>query len=392
MITHTRIAALCALTFGLAACDSSQEPGAIAEAETAVGVFEANAFPTGVNIVGVSNRPDAENRDRILKLNRSLDRRSKLAGEPRFDRAVPGGVKSFQQVAFAGPQRDFVGTFDGNDGFGKLIRTNRRGTIEAVTNVGRRPKGVIVDAVIGGSSYIGVADFGINTGSVSPARVLFYNQEFAQGEAPVARLTNFGTGGRVWDLFYSQEADILFLSKTNGEVAAYDNFSAAIAPVIAGTAPGSSVMPTREFAISNKQDMPQSKRSLNLHGIAYDAETDILIVSDVANPANPLSGRIYTIANGSTAGAPPNASGTQSNLVSFRARIRSLAAPANNNTLLGNPVDILGFGENLYVAAKGTNRVLRFDNILTATGNQGNRAPDAQREVIGAESVSLFLR
>ena len=288
MLTRTKVAALCALTFGLAACDSSQEPGAISEAETADGIFEANAFPTGVNIISVSNRPDTENRDRIYKHGRSLERRSKLVGEPRIDRAVPGGVKSFQQVAFAGPQRDFVGTFDGNDDIGKLIRTNRRGTIEAITNVGRRPKGVIVDAEFGGSSYVGVADFGITSGSMSPSQVFFYNQNFAPGEAPVATLTNFGTGGQVWDLFYSQEADILFLSKTNGEVAAYDNFSAMITPVLGGAAAGSSVTPTREFAISNPQNSTQVKRSRNLHGITYDAETDILIVSDVSKPDRPV--------------------------------------------------------------------------------------------------------
>jgi hypothetical protein len=392
MTQHTpaRVVALCALAFGLAACDSTQEDANSTPAPaTADGIFEANLFETTNSIVSVSNRPDTENRDRLYRLDPSLATRATLIGETRIDDGVPGGVKSFQQAAFAQDGRDFFGTFDGNDNVGKLVRADRRGQIEAITNAGLRPKGVFVDINVG-NGYVGVADFGT---SEANSQILIYADNFADGAAPAATITNLGTGGRAWDLFYAADEDILFVTKTNGEVAAYDNFVGQVGPVIFNNVPGSTVAPTREFAISNPDANPTTvKRSLNLHGVAYDSDTDILIVSDVANPAQPLSGRIYTIADGNTVGAAPNATGTPSNLVPFRARIRSRAAPDNNNTLLGNPVDILGFGGNLYVAAKGTNRVLRFDNILTAVGQQGNRAPDAAREVEGAESVAFFQR
>lgn len=382
MLSPTRLTALVALTFGLAACDSAQDaPGS--EAETAGALFDASVFPTTNNILATQNLPDARNADRVYRVTPSLSSASRLYDEQRLDDAIPQGVESLQQVAYATATTRFFSTFDGEDGNGYIVRTNRRGEVNAVTQAGLNPKGVFVDIQVG-TGFVGVADFGTSTAN---SQILIYNDSFADGEAPVITITNLGTDGRAWDLFYSDSDDILFVAKTNGEVVAYDNFVSQAQDFIGFGVP---VTPDREFAVSNPADNPRVKQSLNFHGVSYDDDTQILIVSDVRAPSNPLSGRIYTVDNADEVGGPPNAPGTPSNLVDFRARLRS--PMGGNNTMLGNPVDILGYGGDLYVAAKGTGKLLRFDNILTRTGQQGNISPDAMRDLEGAESVSFFQR
>ena len=382
MLSSTRIAALVALSFGLAACDSAQDAPA-AGTETAGVLFDASVFPTTNNIIATQNLDDSLNKDRVFRVNPALTSAARLYDEPTLDAAIDEGVESLQQVAYARNTATFYSTIDGEDGNGYLVRANRRGEVEAVTMAGLSPKGVFVDIQVG-TGFVGVADFGT---SEANSQILIYNENYAEDEAPVVVISNLGTGGRAWDLFYTEADDILFVSKTNGEVAAYDSFVSKAQAFIGF---GTPIVPDREFAISNPNDTPRIKRSGNLHGISYDDDTQILIVSDVRNPANVMSGRIYTVADGDEVGAPPNAPGTPSNLVDFRARIQS--PMGGNNTRLGNPVDILGFGQNLYVAAKGSGKLLRFDNILTRTGLQGNISPNAMRDLKGAESVSFFQR
>ena len=374
------IAALCAAAFGLSACDSAQQDST--EPTSADALFDASVFGTTNNIIAVRNAPDAENRDRAFRADPALNGKARLFDEGQLDAAIPGGVRSFQQAAFSLADRDFYGTFDGNDGNGRLVRVNRNGSIAAVTNAGTMPKGIFVDIDVS-TGFVGVADFGM---SAATSSILIYNEDFADNEAPVIVISNLGTGGRAWDLFYSEEDDILFVSKTNGEVAAYDNFRSLAVDFISEATP---IAPTREFAVSNPST-PGTRESTNLHGISYDEDTKILIVSDVRIPTNTQSGRLYTVDNGDTAGAAPNTAGMPSNLVPFRARFQS--SQAGNATRLGNPVDILGYGDDVYVAAKGSNQVLRFDDILTRTGDQGDTAPNATLTVEGAESVAFFQR
>ena len=381
MITSIRLVALCGLAVGLAACDSAQE--APVSPESADGLFDASLFPTSSNIIAVRNAPDAENRDRVFRTTQALSRKDRLYDEPTLEAALGMPVASFQQVAFARGSGRFYSTLDASDNTGRIVRANRRGDIRAVTTAGIAPKGVFVDIDVS-TGFVGVADFG--TGPMD-SQILIYNENFQDGEAPVITITDLGTGGRAWDLFYSNADNILFVSKTNGEVVAYDNF-VSMAQAFLGS--GTPIMPTREFAISNPNDPSPVQESENLHGISYDDGTRVLVVSDVRDPSAPLSGQIYTVDDGDTAGGPPNPAMTPSTLVDFRARLRS--PMGGNSVMLGNPVDVLGFGDDLYVAAKGTGKVLRFDNILGRVGEQGAISPDAMIDVQGAESVSFFNR
>jgi hypothetical protein len=130
----------------------------------------------------------------------------------------------------------------------------------------------------------------------------------AAGENAVP-LASTPLAGNAWDLVYDEPSDRLFLAMTNGTVVVVDDY-------VAG---GFMATPSRTLT-------PDTAGTVsNIHGIAYQADTDTLVITDVGDAAVADDGRLYVIGNASTA----NGTVTPS---------RSLFGPA---TMMGNPVDLV---------------------------------------------------
>lgn len=214
------------------------------------------------------------------------------------------------------------------------------------------PKGLIV---ADGPDALVVADNGAE-GSI---RVFELD---ATGDAtPTFVVTN--AGANVWDVAYDEDDDRLFVARTDGVVAVYDDFF----DTEGAGGPDRTITPSAAG----------EQISVNLHGIAYDEETDILVLTDVGDAANTTDGQLFTIASASTADGN----------VAVRYRL------SGSTTRFGNPVDVaLAEDGSVYVAEKSNDAVLRYDGILTATttsGDPASEAPDAQIGVLKAESVAF---
>ena len=165
-------------------------------------------------------------------------------------------------------------------------------------------------------------------------------------------LGSFSTPAPPWDLVYDQPNDREFVALTNGSIAVYDDITNTF---------GSG--PARTFTADGLD---------NAHGIAYDAVSDTLIVSDVGAITTGANddGELYVFSNASTA------SGT----------VTPRAVIGGSNTQLGNPVDIDLQGVDLRVAEKTNDQILIFANILQSTG--GNLAPAVAVAETKPESIT----
>lgn len=159
----------------------------------------------------------------------------------------------------------------------------------------------------------------------------------------VTRLS-LGNAG-AWDIAYDEASDKLFAAMVNGTIAYFPNFLASNGigiPVI--------FQPDNALAASN------------MHGIAYDAAADRLVVTDVAVPSGGefnVDGSLYVFDNASS-------------LVGSVSPSRTIRGP---NSLLGNPVDLLLSGPHAIVAEKANagGQLLVFRNV--ASGASGDVAP-----------------
>ncbi len=195
-------------------------------------------------------------------------------------------------------------------------------------------------------SFVIVADFGAKAIAVFPIAA-------SNNAEPTFRTTNLGGTRSVWDVFHDEAKDRLFAAGTDGSLLVYDAFS---------TARGADG-PTRTITPAG---------GVNLHGVAYDAETDTIFATDVGDAMVTTDGKIYVIENASTA------SGTVTPKVTI----------AGATSKLGNPVDCAYDGERLYVAEKSNDLLLRFDGLAALDG-MSDRAADASIAVVKAESVAL---
>ncbi|MEZ6014444.1 MAG: hypothetical protein R3F49_04970 [Planctomycetota bacterium] len=180
----------------------------------------------------------------------------------------------------------------------------------------------------------------------------------AGGDVPPLAIATLATPP--WDVDFDELNDRLFVTLTDGTVAVVDGF-------IAGGFQGT---PTRLIVPSDAAALPIG---VNLHGIAYEAMSDRLIVSDVGDALVDNDGALYVIANASTADGNVRP-------------VRTIAGPA---TRLGNPVDIALDGDRLRVAEKlnGGGQLLLFEDIFS--GTLSDVAPKVSRANIGAESLVL---
>lgn len=156
-----------------------------------------------------------------------------------------------------------------------------------------------------------------------------------------------------WDLAYNETQDILFLAMTNGTILVVDNYVAGGFDATAAR----TITPGDGSSISN------------IHGIAYRAATDTLVVTDVGDAAVADDGKIYVISNASSA----------SGMVTPD---RTVAGPA---TLLGNPVDLILDGDKAYIAEKSNDAILVYNNIFS--GASGDVAPSKTVAAVKPESL-----
>ncbi|MBL4570080.1 MAG: hypothetical protein JKY21_02840 [Alcanivorax sp.] len=170
-------------------------------------------------------------------------------------------------------------------------------------------------------------------------------------------LASTALAGNTWDLAYDEAADRLFLAMTNGTVIVVDDY------VDGGfmATPARVITPDTAGSVSN------------MHGIAYQADSDTLVVSDVGDAAVADDGRLYVIENASTANGMVTPA-------------RTLAGPA---TKLGNPVDLVLDDSTVYIAEKSNDAILVYRNVFS--GGSGDIAPNKVVDSIKPESLAIIL-
>ena len=331
--------------FGLAACDAADSPAA---PETATGAFDAALFPDAGELIVISNRSDAPDRDRAIRY-RNPDA---FARKTAFFRQKQTGVTSFQTAKFDEVENDFFGTFDLETG-GRVARYSRQGELLATSDDLVSPKG------------FDIASFGVGAGSERFLVVADVGQAgiFIYDAATLASLLTLSEpdGVRAWDVHYFEPSAAVFAANTDGTVSVYSFFSG--------------FDPIGRFQVLGADGQP----AVNLHGITFDPESNTLAVSDVGLAGNPDDGAIHILdLSAFTGDGSP---------------LQARATITGPNTRLGNPVDIAGSGADLFVAEKanGGGRVLRFANVLAASGVL-DVAPAAADALPNPESVDVIVR
>lgn len=174
----------------------------------------------------------------------------------------------------------------------------------------------------------------------------------AAGDSATALATT-ALPGNAWDLVYNESLDRAFLAMTNGTVLVIDNYVASdFSAMNART-----ITPGDGMAVSN------------IHGIAYRADIDTLVVSDVGDAGVADDGKIYVISSASTAEGMVTPD-------------RTLAGPS---TLLGNPVDLILEGNRAFIAEKSNDAILVYNNIFA--GESGDVAPSRVVDSVKPESL-----
>lgn len=114
------------------------------------------------------------------------------------------------------------------------------------------------------------------------------------------------------------------------------------------------------------------------HGITYDADEDLMILTDVGAASSPTDGALITIKNWSSV--------ISDNMVSSMEQIRI----SGGSSLLGNPVDVAYDKANktIYVAerARDGGRLLGFRNLFAS----GGAAPFYNRNAPGISAVNFM--
>ena len=212
----------------------------------------------------------------------------------------------------------------------------------------KAPKGLQVVDDLG---LVIVADFG------AKAIVVFDRDLNKMGS-----VTNLGGDRSIWDVYHDVASNTLYAAGTDGVLVAYDGF----ATTMGADGPSRMIIPS---------DAQGNKISVNLHGVAYYAPNDELILTDVGDATSAEDGQLFVMTQASAS------YGNQTVSV-------QIGGPAS---MLGNPVDVVFDGTYAYVAEKSNDMVLRFDNLLAMDmmGMMGDSAPSLMIEVTKAESVAL---
>jgi hypothetical protein len=276
-----------------------------------------------------------------------------------------GVLQSLESLALA-PDGGSFATVDIEGGRGAIVHFSGLGAAadgDALGSGERRiagdatgliaPKGLRV-ADLGGATVVLVADAG------APARDIKVFAADAEGDAaPLFVIADLGADRAPWDLDYDEAADRLFVACTDGALVVFDDVSVDMG----ASGPSRTVSPAAAGV-----DI-----AVNLHGVQYLADLDMVVLSDVGDAGVATDGQVFTVAAASTA----------EGLTDVVARIRGEA------TLLGNPVDLVVHEGALYVAEKSNDRLLRFDAVADLSG-EITAAPDGELAVAKPESVFLY--
>lgn len=217
-------------------------------------------------------------------------------------------------------------------------------------------------AVVDDLSVLVVADF-------ANADIKVFDLAAEGDTAPLFTTVNLGETARgdprnPWGLRFDSDHNRLFVAATDGTVLVYDHYLVNQGE----NGPDRVIVPSAAGA----------KASANLHGISYLADRDTLILSDVGaattadEPGFDTDGKLFVLENASTAEGSTE----------VKSQIRGQAS------LLGNPVGIVFDGNDLYVAEKASDLILRFNDVLDLTGIT-DVAPNGAVTVPAPESVVL---
>lgn len=218
------------------------------------------------------------------------------------------------------------------------------------------PKGIEIAEAAG---YLFVADNGelINNDNLKVFNTL--------NDGNVAPVATTDLPIKPWDLAYDEAGDRLFVALTDGTVAVFDRY---VQGGFGRNGPDTLLTPV---------DRLGNKLSFNLHGIAYNANLDALVVTDVGIATTPdqpgftSDGAIYVLHDVS------DADGTI-----IPGRI--IEGPG---TLLGNPVDLVLNGTEARVAEKGGDKLLVIEDVFF--GLNGDVAPTVAADATQPESLVL---
>ncbi|MEM9103542.1 MAG: hypothetical protein AAGB12_14610 [Pseudomonadota bacterium] len=180
-----------------------------------------------------------------------------------------------------------------------------------------------------------------------------YGISAGEPEFPYMTLT---TPASPWDLTYDEDTDRLFVALVDGSILVADNFVASDYSLESPRI----IRPNADAEISN------------IHGIVYDASSDRLVVSDVGDAAVADDGKIYVIADASTA----------------EGNITPEMIFEGSNTQLGNPVDIAMADGWLFIAEKSNDKLLAYENFFSKT--PGNTSASIVVDFIKPESIALI--
>ncbi|WP_037318720.1 hypothetical protein [Salegentibacter sp. Hel_I_6] len=168
----------------------------------------------------------------------------------------------------------------------------------------------------------------------------------------------------VWGITFNGNSLYAVVDKTS-DLAIFDNFSGTFTA-------DEEIMPTKRITIEG---------IVRTHGIAYDSDDDVLVMTDIGSADSDSDGAFHFIEDANSKIAAVEDGGMLS--VSEQVRVEG------DNTFLGNPVDVVydEESENIYIAevANGGGRVLAFDDDDYEAG--GNISPIVNNELAGANSL-----
>lgn len=239
---------------------------------------------------------------------------------------------------------------------GQTYNTNQDRIITGANTGLVSPKGLDIAS---DSGMIFVAENNENTPSIA-----IFSTCTTGNASPLMSLT-FANNARPWDVDYDSKTDRAFVALTNGTVAVFDQVKSKLLS-------GETSISTEDRLITPANNGEAVAAPTNIHGIDYDSLSGALMLSDVGSAAVADDGKIYVLNNTATASGLVNISAT-------------ISGPA---TMLGNPVDIMYSGSDLYVAEKSNNVVMRFNNILSTAG--GDISADATTDFTAPESVAIL--
>lgn len=344
---------------------SSIKPESLAQVNEANNNADSSDIATtnvSFNGIAVSGNPaaGADTFGIIAKFNTSLN--TQLSG---YDYS-----QSIESVAFdiAG---DAYATFDDPDtGTAGILVGNRVAKSRDTESFDTTRDRVITGENTGLVTPKGL-DVASNTGLIFVAEnnasapgILVFSLCASGDAAPVLNL-NLADNARPWDVDYDASTDRAYVALTNGTVAVFDEVTARMNDGITTlTAQDRTIIP----AVGGTALLAPS----NIHGIDFDPASGNLILSDVGSAADATDGKLYVL----------SAADSAEGLTEIQVNIGG----ANSN--LGNPVDIMYSGSDLFVAEKSNNVIMRFDNILASEG--GDISANATISFNAPESVALI--